>query len=217
MVLVQGVRDGQAGHLGRWLTNQRRLASASVEAIPDRSTSEADSGAPRLDAGASAARAVTDDAGVARRSTLHALPGGHTLPLGRRPQPETYPDARPAQAPPPRRTRHRLAGGARPTGQLYGTWRRRSTWASSGRGRADRYAERGRPGIDPVVFFKLQLVLVLRGPALPAPAGRDRQPEPRPPLVPGLHPGRGFAGPLQLDADPPAPWASRCSSASSSR
>ena len=43
------------------------------------------------------------------------------------------------------------------------TWRPSSTWASSATGRGSCYAERGRPSIDPVVFFKLQLVMFFEG------------------------------------------------------
>ncbi len=38
------------------------------------------------------------------------------------------------------------------------------------------YAERGRPSIDPVVFFRLQLIMFFEG----------IQPQPGAPLVPGL-------------------------------
>ena len=47
-----------------------------------------------------------------------------------------------------------LIGGPRPVGPLL---------PSSGAGARDAYAEIGRPSIDPVVFFKLQLVLFFEG------------------------------------------------------
>ena len=78
------------------------------------------------------------------------------------------------------------------------------------------YAERGRPSIDPVVFFKLQLVMFFEGIRSERQAHRDRQPQPRPPLVPGLCPRRGPARPLQPDPHPAA-TGSTSSSASSSR
>ena len=53
------------------------------------------------------------------------------------------------------------------------------------------YAERGRPSIDPVVFFKLQLVMFFEGIRSERQADRDGQPQPGPPLVPRLRPGRG--------------------------
>ena len=46
---------------------------------------------------------------------------------------------------------------------------------------------------------------VLRGDPLRAAAHRDGQPQPGPPLVPRLRPGRGPARPLQPDPHPPAP------------
>ena len=49
---------------------------------------------------------------------------------------------------------------------------------------------------------------VLRGDPLRAPAHRDRQPQPGPPLVPGLRPRRAAARPLQPDPHPAAAWAS---------
>ena len=58
---------------------------------------------------------------------------------------------------------------------------------------------------------------VLRGHPLRAPADRDGQPQPGPPLVPGLRPRRGPARPLQPDPHPAAARASTSSSASSSR
>ena len=58
---------------------------------------------------------------------------------------------------------------------------------------------------------------VLRGHPLRAPAHRDGQPQPGPPLVPRLRPGRGAARPLQPDPHPAAARASTSSSASSSR
>jgi hypothetical protein len=52
------------------------------------------------------------------------------------------------------------------------------------------YAEQGRPSIDPVVFFKLQLVMFFERDPLRASAHRDGQPQPRSPQVPRLRPGR---------------------------
>ena len=68
----------------------------------------------------------------------------------------------------------------------------------------DTYAEIGRPSIDPVVFFKLQLILFFEGlrseRQLHAGGGRPAQPA----LVPRLRPDRGAARPLQPDPHPRA-------------
>ena len=69
----------------------------------------------------------------------------------------------------------------------------------------DRYAGIGRPSLDPVVFFKLQLDPLLRGAAQRAQARGDGQPAPGPPLVPGLRPGRAAARPLHPEQGPAAP------------
>jgi hypothetical protein len=63
----------------------------------------------------------------------------------------------------------------------------------------DGYADRGRPSIDPVVFFKLQLILFFEGLR-----SERRLIETGPSLVSGLWPRRAAAGSLQLDANPAA-------------
>jgi len=50
------------------------------------------------------------------------------------------------------------------------------------------YETTGRPSIDPLVFFKLQLIMFFEGP-LGAATDRGSSPEPGAPLVPGLPPG----------------------------
>ena len=127
-------------------------------------------------------------------------------------------DARPAQAPPPRRADRRLAGGPRSRRTTStAIWRPSSTSASCASGRGSCYAERGRPSIDPVVFFKLQLVMFFEG------IRSERQ------LIEtaslnlahrwylGYALDEDAARPLQPDPHPPAAWASTSSSASSSR
>ena len=72
--------------------------------------------------------------------------------------------ARPAKAPPPRPADRRLAGGPRSPGQLLPPPGSASSISSFVRDWArELYAERGRPTIDPVVFFKLQLVMFFEG------------------------------------------------------
>ena len=66
------------------------------------------------------------------------------------------------------------------------------------------YAERGRPSIDPVVFFKLQLVMFFEGIRSERKLDRDGLAQPGPPLVSRLRPGRGAARPLQPDPHPAA-------------
>jgi hypothetical protein len=71
---------------------------------------------------------------------------------------------------------------------------------------ADRYAPTGRPSIDPVVFFKLQLVMFLEG------SRSERQllvlaadrfgPGGTPSVVSGLRPQRSAARSFQPDAYP---------------
>ena len=95
------------------------------------------------------------------------------------------------------------------------TWRRRSTCPSCASWSATA-TPGGRPSLDPVVFFKLQLVLFFEGLRQRAQARRDGQPAPGPPLVPGLRPGRAAARPLHPEQDPAAAWAWGSSGASSS-
>jgi hypothetical protein len=68
----------------------------------------------------------------------------------------------------------------------------------------DLYADWERPSIDPVIFFKLQLVMFFRGDPLRPPAQRDGQPQPRPSPVPWLHVRRGPAGSFEPDPHPTA-------------
>ena len=79
------------------------------------------------------------------------------------------------------------------------------------------YAERGRPSIDPVVFFKLQLVMFFEGIRSERKLIETATSQPGPPLVPRLRPRRGPARPLQPDPHPAAAGRRRSSSASSSR
>ena len=68
----------------------------------------------------------------------------------------------------------------------------------------DLYASGGRPSVDPVVFFKLQLVLFfedLRSERRLMEVAADR---PKHPLVPGLRSYRTLARSLQLNLHPPA-------------
>ena len=72
--------------------------------------------------------------------------------------------ARPTQTSPPRRADRRLAGGPSfPRTTSTATWRPSSTSAFVRDWVRELYAERGRPSIDPVVFFKLQLVMFFEG------------------------------------------------------
>ena len=114
------------------------------------------------------------------------------------------PHARPAQAPPPRRADRRLARGPRSPGPLLpppgGEARPRL------RPRLDAGALcRPRPALHrPGRLLQAAAGHVLRGHPLRAPAHRDRQPQPGPPLVPRLRPRRGAARSLQPDPHPPA-------------
>ena len=71
---------------------------------------------------------------------------------------------------------------------------------------AELYAERGRPSIDPVVFFKLQLVMFFEGIRSERQLIDDGESQPSPPLVPRLHPRRTPPRPLQSDPHPATPW-----------
>src|SRR3989304_157734 len=66
----------------------------------------------------------------------------------------------------------------------------------------DCYGELGRPSIDPVVFFKLQLIGLFPGDAPSAAANAAAPPPPAPLLVPRVRPGGAPARPQQPPQDP---------------
>ncbi len=119
------------------------------------------------------------------------------------------------QTPPPRRAGRRFARGPGPRRPLLPpSPREAGPGLRSGVGAGT--LRRARPPVHrPSRLLQAAAGHVLRGHPFGTQARRDGQPQPRPPLVPGLRPRRGAPRPLQ----PPASgggWAWRSSSASSS-
>ena len=81
----------------------------------------------------------------------------------------------------------------------------------------DAYADSGRPSIDPVVFFKLQLILFFEGLRSERQLHAGRRRPAQPALVSRLRPDRAAARPLQPDPHPGALRTGRSSAASSRR
>ena len=77
--------------------------------------------------------------------------------------PWEFTDARPTETPPSRRAHHRLARGTRSQDHFYRHLEAKLDLSFVREWARELYAERGRPSIDPVVFFKLQLILFFEG------------------------------------------------------